>query len=311
MAVFEEYYINSCDCKNKVHCCKWSPEGGEPRAVVQIAHGIAEYIQRYDGFARFLAGNGFVVVGNDHLGHGKTVENEEDFCYFGDDMGWFLALEDMHRLYERTSDEYPDAPYFLLGHSMGSFLARTYLINYPGELDGCILSGTGQQAPEICNMGVLVAKEESLRLGKKGRSPLVNNLCFGKYNIRIKNPRTDVDWISRENSIVDAYVSDILCGGIPTNSLVIDMLNGIRYIQKRSKLMKMDKKTPVLFFSGTEDPVGNYGKGVTAACSSFRAAGCQDVTLKLYPGGRHEMLNETNKEEVYADVLAWLESKIQ
>jgi len=310
MAVFQEFTFPSSDCKNHIHCCRWTPDDGEPRGVVQLAHGIAEHIMRYDAFARFLADNGFAVFGNDHLGHGKTCESEEDYCYFADELGWFLALEDMHRLHERACDEYPGIPCFLFGHSMGSFLARTFLINYPGEVTGCILSGTGQQAPELCNAGILVAKGESLRLGKRGRSPLVNKLCFANYNVRIRAPRTDCDWLTREEGVVDAYVADRLCGGIPTNGLVIDMLNGIRYIQKRSNLQKMDKKTPVLFLSGAEDPVGEYGKGVMKACQSFRAAGCADVTMKLYTGGRHEMLNELNKDEVYRDVLKWIEAKI-
>ena len=310
MAIFQEFTFPSSDGASHIHVCRWAPDDGEPRGIVQLAHGIAEHIMRYDAFARFLADKGFAVFGNDHLGHGKSCENEEDYCWFGDDHGWFLALEDMHRLSERARDEDPGIPFFLFGHSMGSFLARTFLINYPGEVDGCVLSGTGQQAPELCNAGILVAKAEALRLGKKGRSPLVNKLCFANYNVRIKDPRTDCDWLTRENAVVDEYVADGLCGGIPTNGLVIDMLNGIRYIQKRSNLEKMDKSTPILFLSGAEDPVGDYGRGVTKACTSFRAVGCTDVTLKLYTGGRHEMLNELNRDEVYADVLAWMEARI-
>ncbi len=225
-------------------------------------------------------------------------------------MGWFLTVEDMHRLYELANDEFPDVPYFLMGHSMGSFLARTFLINYPGELSGCILSGTGQQSLELCNLGILVAKAETLRLGKRGRSLLLNKLCFGKYNIRIKPNRTEYDWLTRDNEVVNTYFADNKCGGIHTNGIVIDMLGGIKYNSKLSNLKKMDFSTPIYFFSGEEDPVGDFGKGVIKAAASFQKAGCVDVTVKLYPDGRHEMLNEINKEEVFSDVLTWIESKM-
>ena len=310
MASVHEFYFNSSDCINKVHCYKWLPDSGAPRAVLQLAHGIAEYIARYDEFARFMADNGFAVYGNDHLGHGGTCVNSEDYCYFSDELGWFKVLEDMHRLTEHAKSEYPDIPCVLLGHSMGSFLARTYLINYPGELDGCIISGTGNQPSELCNLAILIAKAESVRLGSRGRSNLINKLCFGKNNIRIKPQRTESDWLTRENDVVDKYVADSKCGGIPTNGIVIDMFFGIKYITNRSNLRKMDPSTPVYFFAGSEDPVGDYGRGVEKAAEAFRKAGCTDVTLRIYPGGRHEMLNETNKYEVYTDVLSWLNDKI-
>ena len=310
MAKVQEFYFDSSDCKNKIHCYKWLPEEGAPRAVVQLAHGIAEYVWRYDEFACYLADNGFAVFGNDHLGHGGTCVTSEDYCYFTDNAGWFHVVEDMHRLHELANEEYPLVPYILMGHSMGSFLARTYLINYPGELSGCILSGTGQKSLELCNLGILLAGAESLRLGKRGRSPLVNKLIFGGNNIRIKPIRSEYDWLTRDDEVVDRYNADSKCGGMPTNGIVIDMLEGLKYIAKRSNLKKMDFSTPVFFFSGAEDPVGNFGKGVKQAAASFGQAGCTDVTLKLYPGSRHEILNEINKDEVYSDVLEWLEKKL-
>ena len=310
MAQSRQYYYPSTDEIHQIHAVRWLPEGDtKPRAILQISHGILEHVGRYDAFAAWLADKGFVVMTADHLGHGQSFENPEDYGFFAESGGWDLALKDMHRLYELAHLAYPNLPYFLLGHSMGSFLARSYLIQYPGELTGCILSGTGEQPDFVCAVGLLISKLERLRLGPHGRSKLANNLCFGGYN-RHTARRTDCDWLSRDDTRVDDYVADPLCGGVPAISLIIDMLGGIRFNHKKANLAKMDKSTPVFFISGEDDPVGGYGKGVHKAVDAFRKTGCTDIALKLYPGGRHEMLNETNRLEVYADILRWLGSHI-
>ena len=310
MAKMNEFYFQSSDGKNTIHAIEWLPENGEVKAVVQLSHGIAEYVGRYDAFARFLADRGFAVVGNDHLGHGESVETEEDLGFFAEENGWELVVSDIHKLKQLEKGKYPNAPYFLFGHSMGSFLARTYLIDRPGELDGCIICGTGNQPAALCSVGISVARSIGKKSGIRTRSNTLNNICFGSYNKRIKPRRSDYDWLTRDDAIVDAYLADPRCGYVATVSLLEDMLGGIKYIVNKKNQAKMDKATPIFFIAGAEDPVGDYGKGVRAAFNAFIKAGVADCSVKLYPGGRHEILNETNRGEVFEDVFRWLGSRI-
>ena len=193
---------------------------------------------------------------------------------------------------------------------MGSFLARTYLIRYPGTVDGAILMGTGQMAPAVIAGGKAVAAEETLRVGEDQSSPLVQELAFGAYNKRFAPNRTEFDWLSVNSDNVDRYIQDPLCGGNPTIGLFREMLGGLRFIAKPENLRKMNLNTPILFISGEMDPVGDCGKGVKRAYESFRKAGVRSVFLKLYPELRHEILNEDCRETVYGDILQWLESRV-
>lgn len=305
MAVEKEFYFPSSDGIHQCYAHLWLPDG-PPRAVVQIAHGIAEYVNRYDAFARFLTAHGFAVCGNDHLGHGKTGATDSIFGYFGKYDGWTLVTADVRLLRQQMGEQFPGIPYILLGHSMGSFLVRTYLCRYPGTVDGAILSGTGQEpTPKVLPGKALCSLFCRLK-GADGHSQFVYNLSLGAYNKQFEPGRTLVDWISRDNEVVDRYVQDPCCSFQPTVGLMRDMMEGLLYIVSRRALSQMDPSTPIYFFSGEEDPVGQNGVGVRRVFNLFRKAGCSDVTMKLYPGGRHEMLNETNKDEVYADVLAWL-----
>lgn len=304
-----EYTFLSANGKNRARACKWSPEG-EVRAVVQLAHGIAEHIERYSHFAEFLASRGFLVVGHDHLGHGKTAASEDEYGFFGETAGWEMAVADLRTLHGMTSKEHPGRPYYMLGHSMGSFLARTYIIKFPGILDGVILSGTGQQPRALVEAGIFFANMEIRRHGAGYRSNALNSLAFGNYNKRFDIVRTVSDWISTDEKVVDDYISDPACGFIPSAGMFRDMMGGIRFVTRPGNLRRMDKNLPVLFFSGDKDPVGENGRGVMRAYQSFLEAGMRDVSLKLYPGGRHEMLNERNKTEVYNDILAWLDNKL-
>lgn len=310
MPRFSDFTFPSTDGRNELHVRRCDPDGA-PRGVVQIAHGIAEYAARYDDFTAFLAANGFVVVADDHLGHGQSVQSEDDLGFFAEQHGWELAVGDMRRLFELMRREFPALPYFLFGHSMGSFLSRTYLIKYPDGLTGCVLSGTGQQPGVMVMGGKLMSAREVKKNGPRFRSLSLNKLAFGSYNKAFEPRRTDVDWLSRDNAVVDQYVADPLCGFVATAKLMNDMMGGIEYNQKAENLARMNKALPVYFMSGDMDPVGANGKGVRQAAESFKKAGMQDVTVKLYPQGRHEMLNELNKQEVYADVLAWIESKVK
>ena len=309
MSTAQEFYFPSSDGVHSVHVQEWLPEG-QPRAVVQLVHGIAEHVARYDHLARFLTAHGYYVCGDDHLGHGKTAAGPDELGYTSEQDGWTHMVDDLHALRRLTGEKYPGIPYLLLGHSMGSFLSRTYLIRYPGDVDACALSGTGQQAPALVAFGALFAKLERARLGSHGRSALIQKLCFGAYNNQFKPVRTPNDWISRDDAVVDAYNADPFCQFWPTVTLFGDMMGGIKLIAAPDNLSKMDKATPVYFFSGALDPVGDSGKGVQRAYQSFLNAGCQDVSIHLYPNGRHEILNELNREEVYSDLLAWMESRL-
>ncbi|MEI3347288.1 MAG: alpha/beta fold hydrolase [Dysosmobacter sp.] len=200
---------------------------------------------------------------------------------------------------------------FLLGHSMGSFLARTYLIRYPGTVDGAILVGTGQMSPAVLAAGRTVARAECRRLGEMQVSPLVERLAFGPYNKPFSPARTPYDWLSLDPSNVDAYLADPFCGGIPTAGLFRELLNGLRLIRDPRALRNMNLATPVLFLSGAMDPVGGCGRGVQAAFRSFQRAGVRDVSLRLYPQLRHEILNEACREDVYQDLCQWLERHLR
>ena len=308
MAEFTEFTFPS---KDGVHrCCAslWTP-GGKPRAVVQIVHGVAEYAGRYDHFARYLTEHGFVVCGEDHLGHGKTVDDGK-YGYFGKKDGWTLVTADIRQLRVIMGEKYPGIPYFLLGHSMGSFLARTYLCQFPGTVDGCILSGTGQEKPALVAAGKAVASAICAARGPETVSTLVDKLSLGAYNDQFKPTRTTADWICRDEAVVDAYLKDPFCTFKPTAGMFRDMMGGLQLIASEKALSRMDPRTPVYLFSGDQDPVGSNGAGVKKVYGFFKDHGTADLTMKLYPGGRHEMLNEINKGEVYANVLAWLEKHI-
>lgn len=284
----------------------WQPQG-QIRGVVQIVHGIAEHMGRYDHFARYLNAHGYVVCGEDHLGHGKTGEAAGQFGFFGRRNGWTLATDNVRAFRQRMAEKFPGVPYILLGHSMGSFLTRTYLCRYPGTVDGAILSGTGQESPLLVATGRLVSTVLGWLRGPTYVSQLVYSQSLGVYNRQFRPNRTTVDWMCSDERMVDAYLQDPLCSFIPSVGLFRDMLGGLRYISSEKALSRMDPNTPIYLFSGDQDPVGANGAGVRKVYGYFKDHGTRDLELKLYPGARHETLNETNRMEVYADVLDWLD----
>lgn len=309
MPTFKDFYFNSSTGKNKIHARMCVPDA-EPRAIVQIIHGIAEYIDRYDEFMSFLADNGIIAVGTDHLGHGKSIESEEQTGFFAYDNGWDYAVRDEEVLRLAMHENYPELPIIVFGHSMGSFMARTLLIRYPDAFNAAIISGTGNQGAALVNGGLFMGNLVTGLKGAHHYSKFLNNLAFGSYNKICDNPKTEYDWLSRDESNVQKYIDDPLCGFIPSCSLFRDMMTGVKFITNKKNLTAMNKDMPVYFMSGDMDPVGECGKGVQKAYNNFLEAGMKDVSIKLYPGGRHEMLNEINKDEVYTDILAWLGSKI-
>ena len=309
MANRKEFYFPSSDGVTQIHAAEWLPDGGV-RGVYQIAHGVAEYALRYEPFAEFLTEKGFAVVANDHIGHGLSVAEGAARLWFGEKDGWTHVVDDMYALRNLTAQKYPGLPYFLMGHSMGSFLTRTYLIRHPGTVKAAIIMGTGQQPGFIVAGGKIAANFFGKKYGFDRFNPTVDGLAFGSYNKPFEPKRTDYDWLSANPENVDAYIADPLCGGQATVGLFRDMLGGIGFISKPSNLAQMDKDMPVFFISGAMDPVGDLGKGTTKAYESFRKAGVKDVTLKLYPGLRHEILNEKEKDQVRADILAWVEKHL-
>ncbi len=291
-----------------IHGCRWEPEG-KPWAIVQIVHGIAEHVGRYEAFAEFLTSRGILVVAEDHMGHGGSVQEGDTLGYFAG--GWFKAVQDTYQLLKNTRMEYPDVPYFLLGHSMGSFMTRTLMAKYPNSgVQGVILSGTGWIHRALINTATAASTLIGTKNGYDKPSSLLNAMAFGTYNNKIEHKRTEYDWLTRDSKVVDAYIADPLCGFIPTAGLLKDMMSGLRYIQEPAHLQRMKKNLPVLFVSGSDDPVGGYGKGVKQVVRAFQEAGMEDVTVRLYPLCRHELLNELNREEVMEFLLQWLRKQV-
>jgi alpha-beta hydrolase superfamily lysophospholipase len=243
---------------------------------------------------------------NEHAGHGACAET---LGYFGEKNGMDFLVADMKSLTEVMKTDYPGTPVFLMGHSMGSFLSRKYIARYGAELDGCILSGTAGANPLLAMGRVLSTIQKKIK-GPKSPGLLLTKIAFGTYTKNIENPVNYSAWLSRDDDVCIAYAQDELCGFPFTAAGYNDLFNLMTEINKRDWAAKVPRELPLFLFSGDEDPVGNYGKGVTEVHERLKAAGIKDLTLTLYPGGRHEMLNETNKDEVYADVLAWLNAHI-
>ena len=289
-----------------LHVYRWTP-GGPPKAVVQIAHGLAEHAGRYGPTAAALTAAGFAVYANDHRGHGLTASTPEELGYFAAQNGWRRLVDDLHRLNRRIADEHPGRPIFLLGHSMGSFLAQQYLFSHGDSIVGGVLSGTNGGAGMLVRIGRSVAQLERLRLGARGRSALLHKQFFGSFNRRFRPARTELDWLTRDPAEVDKYIADPLCGFALTVQGWIDVLDGLLEIERPAHIQCVPASLPIYLFSGDHDPVGGETRGVRWLAAAYRRAGLTDVTERFYPGGRHEMLNEVNRAEVERDLVAWLD----
>ena len=289
----------------EIHACRWYPEG-EPRAVVQILHGIAEFVERYDDFAKYLNSCGILVVAEDHMGHGQSINGEGIQGYFHG--GWFTAVEDSMQLMADTKEQYPGLPYILFGHSMGSFMARTILCKYPDcGLTAAVICGTGWQPAFALPALVRVIDGICRKNGETKPNEKLQGMIFGSYNKKVEHPRTAFDWLTRDAGIVDAYIAHPLCGFTASAGLLREMMKGMHYIEQKENLAQMNKSLPVFFIAGGDDPVGPYGKGVHTCAEAFRKAGMENISVRIYPLGRHEILNEINRDQVYDDVRKWIE----
>lgn len=282
--------------------CVWEPLG-ESKAVVQILHGMAEYIDRYERAAFALNNQGYAVAGHDHRGHGQKAEK---LGYFAKKNGWDAVIKDAHAVTLELKKRFPGKKLILLGHSMGSFAAREYAIRYGNELDGLVLSGTGFYPLPLAAAGKMAA----LLSPKEKPAKLVDKLAFSGNNKPFQPARTPCDWLSRDEKEVDLYIDDPLCGFLFTGQAYSDFFGGLMKLTKKGRLSAMPKELPVYFMSGENDPVGQMGAGVKKVAEQFRKAGMKDVTVRLYPKARHELFNELNRDEVTKELAEWLDSHI-
>ena len=306
--MIKEFYFKSSTGKD-LYAKKWYDENlTEYKAVIQLVHGMEEYISRYDEFANYLASKGFMVVGHDHIGHGKSVKDDSELGHMDCEDGWFRMAEDIHILQNKTSQEYPNIPYFIMGHSMGSLLTRTYATIYDDNLTGIILSGTSGQK-SMLHLGKFLTSVIKTFKGPKYKSKLLHKMVIGSFNNKFKPNRTESDWTTRDTKKIDEYMKVINPNRRFTIESYSQLMKGSIYLNDMSKI-KNTPNIPILIFSGDKDPVGEMGKGVTRVYNMLKEVGIEDVTLKLFKDGRHEMLNEINRDEVFEFILNWIESKI-
>ena len=305
----EEYKFASTSGTGDIFARSFAPaDPNEVKAVLQVVHGMAEHGERYRTMAYYLAYHGYAVFIHDHAGHGKSVANEEELGYFGEKDGWKCLVRDTRILTVKAADKYPNRPIFLLGHSMGSFVARSYAAQYGKDLQGAVFCGTSGENPGAAAGIALAGLLEKFK-GEHYRSAFIDHIAFGTYNKKYDNPRTAFDWLSRDTQEVDQYIADPLCGFLFTTAGYKDMFTLLKSVSEKSWYKSVPKKLPMLLISGSMDPVGAYGKGVRQVNSDLKKTGHEDVTLKLYDGARHELFNETNAKDVLKDLLAWLEEK--
>ena len=297
----------SANGRTNIHADLWQPDGREIKGVVQLVHGVGEYAARYAPFAEFLCGHGYVVCGNDHLGHGHSIIEDCPPMYFGETDGWQTVVADVETLRGRMAAQYPDKPYFLFGHSMGSFLTRSHMIRYPGACTGYVLCGTGHPARLLLGVGKKIVAHEAKKCGKKTVKPQFDKLVFGTFNKKFMPNKTPNDWLSANEDNVRRYIADPLIQTETTLGMFGDLCDGLDYITNPDNFGRIDKRRPVLLIAGQEDPVGNMGRDVEKVCGLFKKLGLSDVQMKLYPGMRHEILNEKEREKPFDDVLNWLE----
>ena len=308
MSKMVDFTLPSTAPGRTLHAFYCEPDG-PVRAVVQLSHGMVEFIDRYKPLAESLAARGIAVTGNDHLGHGGSIRTKDDYGYFAQPDGNRAVLDDLHRMTEFAKQRWPGVPYFLLGHSMGSFYARQYLCEWGSELEGAIILGTGFQPKALVRLAKGICRVQAALFGWQHRSKLVERLSFAGYNNGLEG-RTTHDWLNRDAAEVDKYLADERCTFTFTVNAYYSMFSGILRLHDPAFVAQVPKDLPLLFLAGDADPVGERGKGVERAVQSLRDAGVKNIEVKFYPGARHELLVETNRQEVFADIAGWIEKQL-
>lgn len=303
----EEFRVDSRDKKTKLYARYWIPDG-EIKCILQIVHGMAEHIGRYDEMASWFASQGILVVGEDMLGHGQSLDDYSTPGYFTPLDPATVVVRDVHRLKKITEEKYPGVPYFILGHSMGSFILRNYIFRYGKGIKGAIICGTGSKPKLLVKAGLLITNIIQLFCGDHHKSTLLSTLAFGNKSKIPEDHRND--WLCTDHKVVEKYDADPLCGflftvnGFKTLFTLIDRQNSKKNIEK------MPNTLPVLFISGSEDQVGDCSKGVKKVFDEYKSLGMEDVDCILYEGLRHEILNEPSREKVFSDVFEWINKRI-
>lgn len=293
----------------KIVYFKHSPEKA-PKGIIIITHGMADHAQRYDDFAQFLCKHSFVVFAHDQRGHGKTAGSLENIGFFAEHDGWQKVSDDLGEFVNVAKKKYSEIPVILLGHSMGSFIVRNYIIKHSDKVAGVVFSGTAGSAGLLGIAGNILTSVIMLFKKKNTPSPLMNKLSFGDFNKAFKPNRTEFDWLSRDNKTVDKYIADPYSGNVFSLGFFNDLVKGLEYVNKSKFAGNVRNDLPIYLFAGDKDPVSKNGKQIHDVFNMYKKAGISDIEMKLYPDGRHEMLNEINKEDVYNDILSWLNLKV-
>lgn len=304
-----KFFYNSADKKTEINALIWIPKN-KPKAILQIAHGMTEYILRYDKFANFLNDNDILVCGNDHLGHGNSICSKANLGYFSEKNGHTIVVDDMKKLHDSISQKYKSLPYFIMGHSMGSFLAREYISRYGETIDGAIIMGTGWNPSFTVHSGKALCKIIGGFKGSKYKSKMINNIAFGSYNNKFDDKDHGLAWLTRDKAETKKYREDPLCGFMFSINGFYNLFDVILYVQDSAHINHIPKNLPIFIISGKDDPVGNYGQAPKILYDKYKEAKITKITKRIYINNRHEILNDYDKITVYNDILQWIQNQL-
>lgn len=303
--VEKEFYYPSSDNRTRIHGVEWTGEK-KPVGIIVIAHGVTEYILRYRKLAQYFTDKGYVLFGNDHIGHGTSVSENSKKMYFGAEGSWKYVVKDYGNCVRHAKEKYPDLPLFVLGFSLGSFVVRTYLITSSEKIAGAIIIGTGYTPSLMISLAQSIAKKEAKKYGEEYTSDTIKKLTFETYNKKFAPNRTYLDWLCSDDEALDEYLESPLRGENMSSGLFRELLSGMEFTGRDKNIDKMDKNIKILLLSGEDDSVGDMGKGVKKVYKKFEKSGVKDINMKLYPKLRHDILNEKGKDEIYKDIFEWL-----
>ena len=300
----KEFNFVSSDGITNINCVSWECEN--PKGVIQISHGISEYIERYDEFAKYFNELGYIVVGNDSIGHGNSVSVEKGPMYFGGENSYEYLIKDTYTLYNTIREKYIDIPYYMLGFSLGSFVMRCLVIQKQINIDGLILVGSGHNSNIEIQLGKFMCKLELKKHKDNEVTDKINDLAINAHNKKFKNTRTCMDWLCSNEEAIDTYLNDSRIKKDYTIGIFRELLNSMSFACDKKNISKMYKKTPVLFLSGSDDAVGGFTKGVKKTYNMFKKCGVENIDMKLYPNLRHDLFHEKNNKEIFDDIEKWL-----